>query len=451
MINPGWIDLATVPVPRYTSYPTAAEFEAGFPVETVIGWAGDLPASDPISVYVHIPFCDRLCWYCGCHTSVPNGYARVARYLERLHAEIDLWAGALSEHGGAAQLHFGGGSPNMLVADDLFALIEHLRNAFGLQDDAEIAVELDPRSMDKTKVAAMAAGGVTRASLGVQTLAPHVQTVINRQQPREMIEQTVAELREAGIDAINFDLMYGLPHQTVEDIEAAAAFSASQRVDRIAVFGHAHVPWFAKHQSAIDANALPGVQERFRQAAACSDALKSAGYDQIGLDHFAKPADPLARAARAGQLRRNFQGYTTDPCDTIIGIGLSSISTFAGGFCQAAKDIREWTGAVDAGTLPIRRGKATTANDHLRARAIEALMCNLRVDLDSVTREMQAPEGALDDALERLAPLVARGVCEMSGRVITVPEPARMLVRVVAECFDAYRQEPSQNRHALAV
>ncbi len=451
MTNPGWTQWATAPVPRYTSYPTAAEFESDFPAARVEAWAGALPASAPVSVYIHIPFCEKLCWYCGCHTSVPNGYERVARYLTRLHHEIDLWAERLAPHGGAANVHFGGGSPNMLAADDFFALMEHLRERFAVHESAEIAVELDPRSLSPEKIAAMAASGVTRASLGVQTLSPTVQDAINRIQPREMIETAVSDLRAVGIDAINFDLMYGLPHQTEADIVEAAEFTARQRIDRIAVFGYAHVPWFAKHQAAIDASALPGLQARSAQAEACAQALVSHGYARIGLDHFAKPVDPLARAAASGRLRRNFQGYTTDPCETIIGIGTSAISTFKEGFAQAAKDMREWTQAVETGGLPVARGRSLSADDRLRARAIEALMCNLEVDLDAVCSEMGAPAHALDEALTRARPMAEAGLCDISGRVITVPEAARMLVRPVAAAFDAYRQTPQEGRHARAV
>lgn len=451
MIEPRWTHWATAPVPRYTSYPTAAEFEDGFPRAALERWAGALDGDAPISVYVHIPFCEKLCWYCGCHTSVPNGYDRVARYLTRLHHEIDLWAQRLAPHGGARHVHFGGGSPNMLAADDFFALMEHLREAFAVHEESEIAVELDPRSLTREKIAAMAASGVTRASLGVQTLSPKVQEAINRVQPRDMIEKALGDLRAAGIDAINFDLMYGLPHQGEADIIEAAGFTADLRVDRVAVFGYAHVPWFAKHQAAIDASALPGLQARFAQADACAAALEARGYARIGLDHFAKPVDPLARAAADGTLRRNFQGYTTDPCETIIGIGNSAISTFREGFAQAAKDMREWTDAVEAGGLPVARGRAISDDDRLRARAIEALMCNLEVDLEQVCAEMGAPAHALDEALIRARPMAEAGLCEISGRAITVPEAARMLVRPVAAAFDAYRDTPQEGRHARAV
>ncbi|MGB3626492.1 MAG: radical SAM protein, partial [Henriciella sp.] len=274
-----WIPYAQAAVPRYTSYPTAVQFGDGVGEADAVRWAGAVDHDKPISVYVHVPFCERLCWYCGCHTSVPNGYDRVARYVDYLHKEIDLWAAHLPAHGGVRHLHFGGGSPNALSADDFIAVSEHLCEAFGLLPDAEFAVELDPRSLTPERIGALAIGGVTRASLGVQTLAPHVQKAINRIQPRDMLAQAVEDIRGAGIRGVNMDLMYGLPHQTVEDVIDTACFGTAIGADRVAVFGYAHVPWFAKHQRAIDEAALPGLAARFEQAEAVSRTLRAAGYE----------------------------------------------------------------------------------------------------------------------------------------------------------------------------
>ena len=265
-MRPDWIDLAARPAPRYTSYPPATAFTDAVTPCDVAAWAAELAADAPLSLYVHIPFCERLCWYCGCHTSVPNGYARIAAYMADLHREIALWRDHLGPHGGAGQVHLGGGSPNALSANDLRALLSGLRSAFNVLPDAEIAVELDPRSLDGDRLAALGESGVTRASLGVQTLAPRVQAAINRVQPQAMIEAAVSGLRAVGIASVNMDLMYGLPYQTVADLEAAADFAAGMGADRICVFGYAHVPWFAKHQKAIDGSALPGVAERADQA-----------------------------------------------------------------------------------------------------------------------------------------------------------------------------------------
>ncbi|MEM1151607.1 MAG: oxygen-independent coproporphyrinogen III oxidase [Pseudomonadota bacterium] len=446
-----WSAFATANVPRYTNYPTAAQFSDSVGREDVRRWARDTAQDTPISAYVHVPFCEALCWYCGCHTTVPNGYGRIETYVSTVHREIDLWAEALGRHGGVGHLHFGGGSPNALSPDDFFALTEHVRRSLRVKDNAEIAVELDPRSLTSERVEAMAAVGVNRASLGVQTLDLMVQKAVNRIQPREMVRDCIEALRIAGISAVNIDLMYGLPHQTVADMVDMAEFCAKNGVSRVAVFGYAHVPWFAKHQRAIDEAALPGLKERALQAEAAARALISWGYERIGLDHFAMPDDPLAVAAREGRLRRNFQGYTDDPFETLVGIGPSSISQFRGGSVQNVRRTDHWSEAVHDGRLPTDRGVRVSADDRLRARVIEALMCTLLVDLEAMCAEMGADAGAFDGALAYLEPLEAAGICRVQGCVVTVDPKARMLVRNVAQAFDDYCVRDGAGRHAVAV
>jgi oxygen-independent coproporphyrinogen-3 oxidase len=450
-MNPDWIPFAMRAVPRYTSYPTAADFTGAVGAPEAAAWAASVQPEDPVSVYLHIPFCETLCWYCGCATSVPNGYARVGAYVARLKAEIDLWAKALGPHGGIGHLHFGGGSPKALQADDFAALVSALRSRIGIRKDAEIAVELDPRTMHDGQVEAFAAAGVTRASLGVQTLAPEVQTAVNRIQPPDMVAGLVTALKAAGIGAINMDLMYGLPYQTTADVITAAQFAAEQGAARISVFGYAHLPWFAKHQKAIDDTSLPGLTERLEQAAAAAETLAAAGYLPIGLDHYARADDPLALAAQEGRLRRNFQGYTDDPCATLIGMGATSISQFRDGFVQNLKDRKAWGEAIAAGRLPVERGVALTGDDRLRAHAIERVMCALSVDVSDVCRELGAPAGSLDDVLDRARALQSAGLCTVSGTRIDVPEAARLFLRTVAQCFDARTPAAPQQRHAKAV
>ncbi len=447
-----WINRAARTVPRYTSYPTAAQFGDGVSEGDVRGWLSAVPSGEPVSVYVHIPFCEQLCWYCGCHTSIPNGYGRIGAYLETLNREIELWSDALGDSGGAGHIHLGGGSPNALNGPDLVDLLARLKRRFRARPDAEICVELDPRALTSGRIAALGTSGVTRASLGVQTLAPHVQEAVNRIQPASMISDAVQGLRAAGITAINMDLMYGLPGQTMEDIRTAAAFAAAEGASRIAVFGYAHVPWFARHQKAIPGSALPGPEARAEQAEETARILCNSGYVRIGLDHFARPDDPMAMAAHKGTLRRNFQGYTTDPHRTLVGIGESSISAFAGGMMQNAKNVRDWRQSVSAGQLPVRRGVILTDEDRLRARAIEALMCNLTIDTQAICTEMgQAPD-ALDESIALARPLAEEGICKIEGSGLTVQEAARPLMRLVAQCFDAHFQPAAApGRHALAV
>ena len=445
-----WVTFAQRPVPRYTSYPTAADFAPMVGEAEARAWASGVAPGSAISVYAHIPFCDRLCWYCGCATTVPNGYDRIAAYVGVLHREVDLWADALGDHGGLAHLHFGGGSPNSLTGEDMAALIGHIGARFGLRPEAEIAMELDPRVLSEAQVEAMAAAGVNRVSLGVQTLDLEVQKAINRVQPREQVERVIARLNAAGITKHNMDLMYGLPDQTVAHVEEAARFAVESRAARVSVFGYAHVPWFAKHQAAIREEALPDLEARFEQAEAATAILLAAGYVPVGLDHFARADDSLAIAAKAGTLRRNFQGYTDDPCDSLVGLGTSSISQFAEGYVQNLKDRNAWRDAILAGHLPSERGIALTADDRLRARAIERLMCDLRVDVNAVCAEMGAAEGSLDDALETARFLVPAGLCTVEDGVVTVPLAARVMLRTVAQCFDG-RFKPAPRRHARAV
>ncbi|MFH1518433.1 MAG: oxygen-independent coproporphyrinogen III oxidase [Pseudomonadota bacterium] len=449
-MKPNWVTFAQRPVPRYTSYPTAADFAPAVGEGESRAWAAGVAPGSAISVYAHIPFCERLCWYCGCATSVPNGYGRIAAYVGVLHKEVDLWAEALGPHGGLAHLHLGGGSPNSLSAGDMGGLIGHISRRFGLRPDAEIAMELDPRVLSEDQVEAMAVAGVNRVSLGVQTLNAQVQTAINRVQPREQVERVIACLNAAGIVQHNMDLMYGLPGQTVGDVEEAAAFAVLHNAARVSVFGYAHVPWFAKHQAAIREDMLPDIAARFAQAEAASAILLDAGYVPVGLDHFARADDSLAIAASAGRLRRNFQGYTDDPCDTLVGLGTSSISQFAEGYVQNMKDRNAWRDAVEAGRLPSERGVVMTEDDRLRARAIERLMCDLRVDVNAVCAEMGAAPDALDDALETARFLVPAGLCTVDRGFVTVPFDARVMLRTVAQCFDG-RFKPAPRRHAKAV
>jgi oxygen-independent coproporphyrinogen-3 oxidase len=437
-------------LPRYTSYPTALAFNAGVGEAQAMGWAAGTGAGTPVSVYVHVPFCQQLCWYCGCHTSVPNGYGRIAAYLKRLHKEIDLWAAALGLHDGAVHLHFGGGSPNALAAADFTALVGHLRQAFRVQPDAEVAVELDPRALDEAFLEAIEASGVNRASLGVQTFDADVQAKVNRIQPFESIARAVEQLRAAGVRGVSFDLMYGLPGQIPASAAESARLAAALAPDRISVFGYAHVPWFKKHQKLIREEDLADLSGRWAQAEAADAVLAGAGYQRIGLDHYALAGDPLAEAARERSLHRNFQGYTVDPADVLVPVGASAIGRFAEGYVQNARAVDAWAKAVDEGRLAVERGIAMTAADRLRARVIERLMCDLEADVGDLCAAEGFPRSFLDEGLRAAGDLQLDDLCRVTGRSVRVPARARRLVRAVAACFDASLAE-SASRHAKAV
>ena len=316
-----------------------------------------MPAGQSLSLYFHVPFCRSMCWYCGCHTKIVARYEPVAEYLDLLKREIDLIAAALPVGLPVRHIHFGGGTPTMIAPADFEALLAHVRSRFTVEPDCEIAVEIDPRTLAAEAPAALARAGVNRASLGVQDLDPTVQGAINRVQPYAVTEGAVLALRRAGIDSINLDLMYGLPHQTPESCEESAELVMELTPERLSVFGYAHVPWMKKHQRLIDESALADSRGRWKQFDVIAAVLADHGYHQIGLDHFALESDPITVAQRDGTLRRNFQGYTTDGADVLIGFGASSIGAMPNGYVQNDPAIDRYGAAVRAGRLPIVKGK----------------------------------------------------------------------------------------------
>ena len=441
---------AEIEVPRYTSYPTAAQFHGDIDDEVYRTWLADVPSDEPLSLYVHIPFCQTLCWYCACHTTIVHGYDRVAAYLDVLRLELQLLHAALPGRRKVAQVHFGGGTPTILSGTDFAAFMDDIRAGFALSDNAEIAVEIDPRTLSEEMAEALAGAGVTRASLGVQVLSQAVQQKINRIQPFEVVEASVDRLRRAGVAAINFDLMYGLPGQSTDDVEQSVALCTSLEPDRFAIFGYAHVPWFKKHQRYLNDADLPGTEERLRQALMARDSLLAQGYCAVGFDHFAKPQDPLAMAAETGELRRNFQGYTTDDAAVLIGLGASSIGSLPDAYAQNAPRLDRYRDLVQAGQLPVVRGVTLTQEDKLRRAVIERIMCAVRVDVGALCVEFGFPEDKLDASLPSLRVLAADAMVRLEDRAITVSERGRLFVRNIASCFDAY-WTPSPARHSQAV
>jgi oxygen-independent coproporphyrinogen-3 oxidase len=437
-------------VPRYTSYPTAPHFGPAVDAGVYRRWLGDLRPDTPLSLYFHIPFCDSMCWFCGCYTKIVSRYQPIAEYLGVLHREIALVADALPARLPARHLHWGGGSPSMLTGRDWSSLLTALGRRFDVAADAEIAIELDPRETTEDYVAAIAAAGVNRASIGVQDFHPDVQAAINRDQPFEVVARVCGWLRRHGIDAINLDLMYGLPHQTTERVVAMVDRAVTLRPGRLALFGYAHVPWMKSHQRLIDEAALPGPRQRWEQAAAAARRLGEHGYRAVGLDHFALPGDGLARAAAAGRLRRNFQGYTTDDAAVLLGFGASAIGSLPQGYVQNAAPLKDYADAVGAGRLPTARGVRLTADDCLRGDIIERLMCDLAVDVAAVCARHGVSEEALAEVWPRLAPLVDDGIAIVDGSTVAISEDGRPLIRLVAAVFDAYLGG-GEARHSRAV
>lgn len=437
-------------LPRYTSYPTAPQFSDAIGHSAYADWLSTLPGGSTASLYLHVPFCRSMCWYCGCHTTITQRDAPIVDYLAVLRREIDLVADRLSAPLPVRHVHFGGGTPTIMEPSELLGLVALMRQRFLLDEDAEIAVEIDPRTLTRTMTAALGEAGITRASLGVQSFDPVVQRAINRIQSFEQTAKATDGLRGAGVRGINFDLIYGLPHQTVESCIETVRQAIALRPERFSVFGYAHIPTFKKHQRKIDEAALPDGAARYAQAEAIAAALIEAGYRRIGLDHYALPDDSMVKAQVDGVLHRNFQGYTTDPSDILIGFGASAIGRLDQGYAQNEVVLGRYAERISRGELATAKGYALTADDRLRADLIERVMCDFRVDVAEIcNRHSAAPEIVLQST-PRLAGLAKDGIIRLEGTVLSVNDDTRFLVRSVASAFDAYLGE-SGRTHSRAV
>ncbi len=441
--------LAEKAVPRYTSYPTAPHFSDAVGAQTAAAWLSALDAATRLSLYLHVPFCREICTYCGCHTRATKKDGPLDAYADTLAGEIDLVAAATPART-VIHAHWGGGTPGLLGGARLLALMDHLRSRFAFSPKAEISIELDPRHVDRALTDALAAAGFNRVSLGVQDFNPHVQKAIGRVQAFEVVEAAVKNLRASGIKAINLDLMYGLPYQSEEDVARTAELAASLHPSRLAIFGYAHAPWFAKRQQLIDTAALPGAAERLRQAALARQTLIDEGYQAIGLDHFALPADPMAVAARDGTLRRNFQGYTVDQAEALLPFGASSIGKLPQGYVQNATDVGSWRRAVEAGQFAVIKGIELTREDIARAAVIERLMCDFKVDYGAIATDLLGNASAFDGAEEELSQLVREGVATREGRSVSLTDAGRPFMRLVAAAFDSYLAARAA-KHSVAV
>jgi oxygen-independent coproporphyrinogen-3 oxidase len=420
--------------PRYTSYPSAAHFQPGFSLP----WTGRLSGVTSVSVYLHIPFCRALCTYCGCFTRIVRGDNPIREYLALLEKEIALAGSMAGRRIPAGHVHFGGGSPNLLSGREIGRLLDLIERNFGISEGAEIAMEADPRQMTAAGAGDYAAAGINRISLGVQDFNENTQKAINRIQPLAQIASCVRWLRRAGIGKINFDLIYGLPFQTAETVAENAFKAAVLDPDRLALFGYAHVPWLKTHQKALEKYSLPGPRERHEQAEAARAVLLEEGYAAIGMDHFARPGDTLARAAEEGTLRRNFQGYTIDPSPAVAGFGLSAISRCPDAYMQNTSSFKTYRERLGQNRLPVEKGIALSAEDRLRAAVIERLMCCLPADLGHICRLHGFAPDFLDGCLRKAAAMEQDGLIAAVGRVVTVTERGRRFVRPVCACFDSY-------------
>ncbi|EIM29781.1 oxygen-independent coproporphyrinogen III oxidase [Microvirga lotononidis] len=437
-------------VPRYTSYPTAPHFKPDVTAGTYASWLAELAPDRPLSLYLHVPFCAELCLYCGCNTAVTRSYKAVAAYVACLEHEIDLVASHLPGRMAVSHVHWGGGTPTILSPDDLRRISRRLALAFSIRPEAEIAVEIDPRTITPEHVEALAASGLNRASLGVQDFDPKVQETIGRVQTFEQTARVASWLRDAGVNGLNLDLMYGLPHQSIESVNHSVDLALKLDPDRIALFGYAHVPWMKRHQALLPETSLPDSVARVEQREAATEAFIRAGYVQIGLDHFAKPDDPMAVRQKDGRLHRNFQGYTTDEATALIGFGTSAIGSLPQGYIQNAPTTVAYREAILKDRLPVVRGVTLSQDDRLRRAIIERLMCDFSVDLDEIASSFGAGIGGFAPEITTIDALARDGLVVRHGLTLTIPDEGRALVRNVCAVFDRYLESGAE-RHSRAL
>ena len=437
-------------IPRYTSYPTAPHFSPAVDAATYRGWLAGLDTETELSLYLHIAYCAEMCWFCGCHTKITRKYAPIADYMDALHREIDMAAAVMPAAMPVRHIHFGGGSPTILSADDFTAAIQKLRRYFTVRPDAEVAVEIDPRTVDEAYCDAMIACGVTRASIGVQDFDPTVQSAINRIQPYDMVARVIEWLTRRNLRDINLDLIYGLPYQTTESLLRSIDQAAGLAPKRISLFGYAHVPWMKKHQTLIPEETLPSLEQRWEQYEQASARLIAHGFTAIGLDHFAAPDDELSKALTEGRLHRNFQGYTTDTSTALVAFGASGISFLPQGYAANVVDIRAYKNTIRNGEFAITRGIAISDDDRLRRAIIERLMCDLSVNIAAVATLHGQDPALFLPVIEALRPMEADGALVIDGYTLTMTDEGRPLVRAACAAFDQYLQAGEQ-RHSKAI
>ncbi len=442
-------------VPRYTSYPTAPKFSA-FDKSNYLTALKALPDSADYSLYIHIPFCRQLCWYCGCQTKITKRDDLIEKYAYALFHEIELMSKHLDQRKlNVTHIHFGGGTPNTLPANLFRKLFDYIHRHFSISDDAEIAIELDPRTLNQGEVTAYAELGINRVSLGIQDFNHDVQKAIHRVQPYELVSEKLEMIRNAGIDAVNFDLIYGLPNQNAETINETLRHVETLSPDRLSVFAYAHVPWVKPHQKQLEKHHMPDAVEKLQLMYQLYDGLKALGYTQIGIDHFAKPDDSMHKAIKYHKLHRNFQGYTTDQSDYIIPFGSSAIGKLPSGYVQNEIDINKYQTAIASDELAVAKGYVYAGQDLCRAAIIEEIMCYNKLDLNELAQRFDITllKEIWQSALPQLAKFNAEElVIEHEQMKLSLPnsETAVILSRIVSACFDQYLPGTAQ-QHAKAI
>ena len=435
-------------VPRYTSYPTAPHFNGNVGPDDHVDWIKAITPGARISLYVHVPFCRRLCWFCACRTQGTQSDAPVTAYLKTLKTELQMLGQHLPRGVRLSRLHWGGGTPTLMAPAMMEELAGAIRDIAPFAEDTEFSVEIDPNEIDAPRLDALAAAGMNRASIGVQDFNNKIQACIGRLQGYDITRQAADEIRRRGVSSLNMDILYGLPHQTQARITESVQKLLSLNPDRVALYGYAHVPWMAKRQQLIPSDALPTPQERLALYETARELFLWDNYREIGIDHFATAEDGLSVAQSNGQLRRNFQGYTDDTSDVLIGVGASSISRFPQGYTQNAPATGAHTAAIRAGRFSVARGHAFRADDRLRSRLIEALMCDFRIDTDEITTTFDISRSALHAILTKTAQAF-EGLLTLDDHGLSVPPDARPLTRMIARSLDTY--DLSKAGHSAAI
>jgi len=435
-------------VPRYTSYPTAPHFSNDVGADLYADWIGEIAPGSSVSLYIHVPFCRNLCWFCACRTQGTQSDAPVKAYLEVLRAELALLAARLPEGITLSRLHWGGGTPTLLTPHMMEDLAGIIADMTPFADGAEFSVEIDPNEVDEARLDALASAGMTRASIGVQDFDPEIQQTIGRIQGYDVTRDAVEMIRARGISSLNADILFGLPHQTRARMTESVQKLLSLNPDRVALYGYAHVPWMAKRQQLIPSDALPTPEERLELFETARKLFLWDNYAEIGIDHFAAASDGLTRAQKAGTLRRNFQGYTDDTSDVLIGVGASSISRFPQGYAQNAPATSAHTKAIRDGQFSTSRGHMFKGDDKLRARMIESLMCDFRIDAAEIEAGFDIDRAQIRELFED-ADRAFPGILNVSDDALSIPVDARPLTRIIARSFDGY--DLSKAGHSSAI
>ncbi len=444
-LNPALLAKYDRPGPRYTSYPTAPHFNEDFDEAAYrerLRAAADR-AGEPLSMYVHLPFCESRCTFCGCNVVISPKRGPEESYLDAVETELDLLAEALGARRRLNQLHWGGGTPTYLSPEQCRRLFSAITDRFPLTADAEVAIEVDPCVTTMDHLATLAEVGFNRISMGLQDTTPEVQRAINRIQPLELTREHVEEARRLGFGSVNIDLIYGLPLQTEASFRNCVRAVVDQLApDRVACFSYAHVPWIKPHQRRLDEDALPKGWDKFTLFTAAAREFIDAGYAFVGFDHFARPDDELARALAEKRVHRNFMGYTVMPAADQVGVGVTSIGDVAGAYAANAKKLTQYSRAVEAGTLPVERGRVRSAEDELRGAVIHRIICTLRLDYRWVEERFGVdPRVHFANALAELEPMVADGLVELDDRGLSVTPPGRFFLRNLCMPFDAYLKQ----------